>query len=133
VLRPKLLPNQNLGVAAGQEVLDRLPFRIVRQFHVQDYARMVLAQFLFFLILRGLWHRCEEPCLENLARRTIHLRNVFIHLYDDGEDVIRFSVLIFPKDKNAVSILYARALLLPRQRDPPLCLLIKEALASSQS
>ena len=51
------MSSKRLGITTVQEVLNRLPLRIVCQFHVQDHARMVLAQLLFFLILRGLRHR----------------------------------------------------------------------------
>ena len=73
---------------------------------------MVLAQLLFFFILRGFRHRCEEPGLENFACRSVHLRDVTVYLHDDGEDVVRLAIFIFAEDENAVAILYARALLL---------------------
>ena len=46
----KLLPDQYFGIPAAQEVLNGLARFIVREFHVQNDAGVVLAKFFFFLI-----------------------------------------------------------------------------------
>ena len=64
---------------------------------------MILAQFLFLLILVGFWQGGKQTRLEQFAARAVDLVEFCVPLHHDCGDVVSLPILILAEDEDAVA------------------------------
>ena len=101
---PELLPDQHLGVAAGEKVLNGFPLRSIGKFDIQNHAGMVLAQFLFLRLVIRYGQRSQKARLEKLVVRAIHSVENFIEFDQNSAEVIGLAVNVFAGDEERPTI-----------------------------
>ena len=118
MLRPELLPDQHLGVAAGEEVLHGFPLRSIGKFDIQNHAGMVLAQFLFLRLVLRYGQRSQKARLEKLVVRAVDSVENFIELDQNGAEIVGLAVNVFAQDQYPVPGIDSDALFVASELDP---------------